>query len=132
MLIQIKALKMLKDVVIEVDKVVLYGPNGAGKSTVIHLLLLALTKLSVRQYYSSDVLPGPVLEKAETVVKFGKFQVEIGRYNLYARSDDGSWWSSPVTSSDGWGQGLVVWHIDGFNSLLEMLRLTAGLCSGLP
>jgi ABC-type branched-subunit amino acid transport system ATPase component len=89
MLIQIKALKKLKDVVIEGKKVVLYGPNGAGKSTVIHLLLLALTKLSVRQYYSSDVLPGPVLEEAEAVVKFGKFQVEISRYNLSAKSDDG-------------------------------------------
>jgi energy-coupling factor transporter ATP-binding protein EcfA2 len=112
MLIQIKTLKMLKDVVIEGDKVILYGPNGAGKSTVIHLLLLALTKLSAGRYYNSDVLPGPVLEETEAVVKFGKFQVEIGRYNLSAKSDDGSWWSSPVTSSDGWKQELVVWHID--------------------
>jgi ABC-type arginine transport system ATPase subunit len=112
MLIQIKALKMLKDVVIEGEKVVLYGPNGAGKSTVIHLLLLALTKLSAGRYYKGDVLPGPVLEEAEAVVKFGKFQVEISRYNLSAKSDDGSWWSSPVTSSDGWKQELVVWHVD--------------------
>jgi ABC-type molybdenum transport system ATPase subunit/photorepair protein PhrA len=70
MLIQIKALKMLKDVVIEGEKVVVYGPNGAGKSTVIHLLLLALTKLSAGRYYNGDVSPGPVLEEAEAVVKF--------------------------------------------------------------
>jgi hypothetical protein len=69
MLIQIKTLKMLKDVVIEGDKVVLYGPNGAGKSTVIHFLLLALTKLSAGRYYNSDVLPGPALERAEAVVE---------------------------------------------------------------
>ncbi len=112
MLIQIKALKTLRDVVIEGDKVVLYGPNGSGKSTVIHFLLLALTKLSAGQYYNSDVLPRPVLERAEAVVKFRKFHVEIGGYNLSAKSDDGKLWSSPVTSSDGWGQGLVVWHID--------------------
>ena len=112
MLIQIKALKMLKDVVIEGEKVVLYGPNGSGKSTVIHLLLLALTKLSAGRYYNGDVLPGPVLQEAGAVVKFGKFQVEIGRYNLSAKSDDGSWWSNPVTSPDGWRQELVVWHID--------------------
>jgi hypothetical protein len=36
----------------------------------------------------------------------------ISGYNLSAKSDDGSWWSSPVTSPDGWGQDLVVWHID--------------------
>jgi ABC-type arginine transport system ATPase subunit len=112
MLIQIKTLKTLKDVVIEGDKVVLYGPNGSGKSTVIHFLLLALTKLSTGRYYNSDVLPGPVLERAEAVVKFREFHVEISRYNLSAKSDDGKLWSSPVTSSDGWGQGLVVWHID--------------------
>ncbi|MCC6032299.1 MAG: AAA family ATPase [Pyrobaculum sp.] len=129
MLIQIKALKMLKDVVIEGDKVVLYGPNGSGKSTVIHFLLLALTKLSAGQYYNSDVLPGPVLEKAEAVVQFrkfrvepldraravvsfGTFQVDIDGYNLSARRDDGSRWSSTVTSPDGWGQDLVVWHVD--------------------
>jgi hypothetical protein len=112
MLIQIKALKTLRDVVIEGDKVVLYGPNGSGKSTVIHFLLLALTKLSAGRYYNSDVLPGPVLERAEAVVKFREFHVEISRYNLSAKSDDGKLWSSPVTSSDGWGQGLVVWHID--------------------
>jgi len=112
MLIQIKTLKMLKDVVIEGKKVVLYGPNGAGKSTVIHLLLLALTKLSVRHYYSSDVLDWQDLAKVEAVVKFRKFQVEISGYNLSAKSDDGSWWSSPVTSSDYWGHELVVWHID--------------------
>jgi ABC-type arginine transport system ATPase subunit len=111
-LIQIKALKTLRDVVIEGDRVVLYGPNGSGKSTVIHLLLLALTKLSAGQYYNSDVLPRPVLERAEAVVKFRKFHVEISGYNLSAKSDDGSWWSSPVTSPDGWRQGLVVWHID--------------------
>jgi ABC-type molybdenum transport system ATPase subunit/photorepair protein PhrA len=70
MLVQIKALKTLRDVVIEGDKVVLYGPNGSGKSTVIHLLLLALTKLSAGQYYNSDVLSRPVLEEAEAVVKF--------------------------------------------------------------
>jgi hypothetical protein len=99
-------------VVIEGDKVVLYGPNGSGKSTVIHFLLLALTKLSTGRYYNSDVLPGPVLERAEAVVKFREFHVEISRYNLSAKSDDGKLWSSPVTSSDGWGQGLVVWHID--------------------
>jgi hypothetical protein len=110
--IQIKALKTLRDVVIEGDKVVLYGPNGSGKSTVIHFLLLALTKLSAGQYYNSDVLPRPVLERAEAVVKFRKFHVEISGYNLSAKSDDGKLWSSPVTSSDGWGQGLVVWHID--------------------
>jgi len=92
--------------------VVLYGPNGSGKSTVIHFLLLALTKLSAGQYYNSDVLPGPVLERAEAVVKFRKFHVEISGCNLSAKSDDGKLWSSPVTSSDGWGQGLVVWHID--------------------
>ncbi len=112
MLIQIKALKMMKDVVIEGDKVVLYGPNGAGKSTVIHLLLLALTKLSAGRYYNGDVLPGLVLERARVVVNFGMFQVNIGGYNLSARRDDGSWWSSTVTSPDGWGQDLVVWHID--------------------
>ena len=112
MLIQIKALKTLRDVVIEGDKVVLYGPNGSGKSTVIHFLLLALTKLSAGQYYNSDVLPGPVLERAEAVVKFRKFHVEISGCNLSAKSDDGKLRSSPVTSSDGWGQGLVVWHID--------------------
>ena len=112
MLIQIKALKTLRDVVIEGDKVVLYGPNGSGKSTVIHFLLLALTKLSAGQYYNSDVLPRPVLERAEAVVKFRKFHVEISGYNLSAKSDDGKLWSSPVTSSDYWGQGLVVWHID--------------------
>jgi len=111
-LIQIKALKTLRDVVIEGDKVVLYGPNGSGKSTVIHFLLLALTKLSAGQYYNSDVLPRPVLERAEAVVKFRKFHVEISGYNLSAKSDDGKLWSSPVTSSDYWGQGLVVWHID--------------------
>jgi ABC-type arginine transport system ATPase subunit len=111
-LIQIKALKTLRDVVIEGDKVVLYGPNGSGKSTVIHLLLLALTKLSAGQHYNSDVLPRPVLERAEAVVKFRKFHVEISGYNLSAKSDDGKLWSSPVTSPDGWGQGLVVWHID--------------------
>jgi hypothetical protein len=111
-LIQIKALKTLKDVVIEGDKVVLYGPNGSGKSTVIHFLLLALTKLSAGQYYNSDVLPRPVLERAEAVVKFRKFHVEISGYNLSAKSDDGELWSSPVTSSDSWGQGLVVWHVD--------------------
>jgi len=59
-LIQIRVLKTLRDVVIEGGKVVLYGPNGSGKSTVIHLLLLALTKLSAGQYYNSDVLPRPV------------------------------------------------------------------------
>jgi len=112
MLIQIKTLKMLKDVVIEGDKVVLYGPNGSGKSTVIHFLLLALTKLSAGQYYNSDVLPGPVLERARVVVNFRMFQVDIDGYNLSARRDDGSWWSSPVTSSDGWKQELVVWHVD--------------------
>ncbi len=129
MLIQIKTLKMLKDVVIEGDKVVLYGPNGSGKSTVIHFLLLALTKLSAGRYYNSDVLPGPVLEEAEAVVRFKKsraeqldrarvvvsfrmFQVDIDGYNLSARRDDGSRWSSTVTSPDGWGQDLVVWHID--------------------
>jgi energy-coupling factor transporter ATP-binding protein EcfA2 len=112
MLIQIKTLKMLKDVVIEGDKVVLYGPNGSGKSTVIHFLLLALTKLSAGQYYNSDVLPGPVLERAEAVVNFRMFQVDIDGYNLSARRDDGSRWSSTVISPDGWGQGLVVWHID--------------------
>ncbi len=112
MLIQIKALKTLRDVVIEGDKVVLYGPNGSGKSTVIHFLLLAFTKLSAGQYYNSDVLPRPVLERAEAVVKFRKFHVEISGYNLSAKSDDGKLWSSPVTSSDGWGQGLVVWHVD--------------------
>jgi len=111
-LIQIKALKTLRDVIIEGDKVVLYGPNGSGKSTVIHLLLLALTKLSAGQYYNSDVLPRPVLERAEAVVKFRKFRVEISGYNLSAKSDDGKLWSNPVTGSDGWGQGLVVWHID--------------------
>jgi ABC-type molybdenum transport system ATPase subunit/photorepair protein PhrA len=111
-LIQIKALKTLRDVVIEGDKVVLYGPNGSGKSTVIHFLLLALTKLSAGQYYNSDVLPRPVLERAEAVVKFRKFHVEISGYNLSAKSDDGKLWSSIVTSPDGWGQGLVVWHID--------------------
>jgi ABC-type arginine transport system ATPase subunit len=111
-LIQIKALKTLRDVVIEGDKVVLYGPNGSGKSTVIHFLLLALTKLSAGQYYNSDVLPRPVLERAEAVVKFRKFHVEISGYNLSAKSDDGKLWSSPVTSSDGWGQALVAWHID--------------------
>jgi energy-coupling factor transporter ATP-binding protein EcfA2 len=110
--IQIKALKTLRDVVIEGDKMVLYGPNGSGKSTVIHFLLLALTKLSAGQYYNSDVLPRPVLERAEAVVKFRKFHVEISGYNLSAKSDDGKLRSSPVTSSDGWGQGLVVWHID--------------------
>ncbi|MFZ8842395.1 MAG: AAA family ATPase [Pyrobaculum sp.] len=112
MFIQIKALKTLRDVVIEGDKMVLYGPNGSGKSTVIHFLLLALTKLSAGQYYNSDVLPRPVLERAEAVVKFRKFHVEISGYNLSAKSDDGKLRSSPVTSSDGWGQGLVVWHID--------------------
>jgi ABC-type molybdenum transport system ATPase subunit/photorepair protein PhrA len=56
-LIQIKALKTMRDVVIEGDKVVLYGPNSSGKSTVIHLLLLALTKLSAGRYYNSDA-PG--------------------------------------------------------------------------
>jgi energy-coupling factor transporter ATP-binding protein EcfA2 len=112
MLIQIKALKMLKDVVIEGDKVVLYGPNGSGKSTVIHFLLLALTKLSAGQYYNSDVLPGPVLERARVVVNFRMFQVDINGYNLSARRDDRIWWSSPVTSSDGWKQELVVWHVD--------------------
>ena len=112
MFIQIKALKTLRDVVIEGDKVVLYGPNGSGKSTVIHFLLLALTKLSAGRYYNSDVLPRPVLERAEAVVKFRKFHAEISGYNLSAKSDDGKLWSSPVTSSDGWGQGLVVWHID--------------------
>jgi energy-coupling factor transporter ATP-binding protein EcfA2 len=130
MLIQIKTLKMLKDVVIEGDKVVLYGPNGSGKSTVIHFLLLALTKLSAGQYYNSDVLPGPVLERAgavvqfrkfraereldraSVVVSFGMFQVNIDGYNLSAKRDDGSRWSSTVTSPDGWGQDLVVWHVD--------------------
>ena len=129
MLIQIKTLKTLKDVVIEGDKVVLYGPNGSGKSTVIHFLLLALTKLSAGRYYNSDVLPGPVLERAEAVVQFEKFraepldraravvsfrmfQVDIDGYNLSARRGDGSGWSSTVTSPDGWGQGLVVWHVD--------------------
>jgi ABC-type arginine transport system ATPase subunit len=111
-LIQIKALKTLRDVVIEGDKVVLYGPNGSGKSTVIHFLLLAITKLSAGQYYNSDMLPRPVLERAEAVVKFRKFHVEISGYNLSAKSDDGKLWSSPVTSSDGWGQDLVAWHID--------------------
>jgi hypothetical protein len=94
------------------SKIILYGPNGAGKSTVIHFLLLALTKLSAGQYYNSDVLPGPVLERAGAVVSFGMFQVDIDGYNLSARRDDGSRWSSTVTSSDGWGQELVVWHID--------------------
>jgi len=108
MLIQIKALKMLKDVVIEGDKVVLYGPNGAGKSTVIHLPPLALTEFSAGQYYNSDVLPRPVLERAEAVVKFRELQVEIGGYNLSARRDGGSWWRSTVTSPVGWGQVLVV------------------------
>ena len=112
MFVQIKALKTLRDVVIEGEKVVLYGPNGAGKSAVIHLLLLALTKLSARRYYDGDALPGPALEGAEAVVKFGRFQVEIGGYNLSARRDDGSSWGSAVTSPDGWGQDLVVWHID--------------------
>jgi hypothetical protein len=110
--VQIKALKTLRDAVIEGEKVVLYGPNGAGKSAVIHLLLLALTKLSARRYYDGDVLPGPALERAEAVVKFGRFQVEIGGYNLSAKRDDGSSWGSAVTSPDGWGQDLVVWHID--------------------
>lgn len=129
MLIQIKTLKMLKDMVIEGDKVVLYGPNGAGKSTVIHFLLLALSKLSTGRYYNSDVLPGPVLERARAVVRFKKsqaepldraravvsfrmFQVYINGYNLFAKRDDGSWLRSTVTSPDGWGQELVVWHID--------------------
>jgi energy-coupling factor transporter ATP-binding protein EcfA2 len=111
-LIQVKALKTLRDVVIEGDKVVLYGPNGSGKSTVIHFLLLALTKLSAGQYYNSDVLPGPVLERARVVVNFRMFQVDINGYNLSARRDDRIWWSSPVTSSDGWKQELVVWHVD--------------------
>ena len=130
-LIQIKALKTMRDMVIKGDKVVLYGPNSSGKTTVIHLLLLALTKLSAGQYYNSDVLSGLALEKAEAVVKFRKLQVEIGGYNLPARRDDWSWWRSTVTSTDGWGQVLVVWHIDGFNSLLEM-QPTAGLCFVLP
>ena len=112
MLIQIKTLKMLKDVVIEGDKVVLYGPNGSGKSTVIHFLLLALTKLSAGRYYNSDVLPGPVLDRARVVVNFRMLQVDVDGYNLSARRVDGSRWSSTVTSPDGWGQDLVVWHID--------------------
>jgi ABC-type molybdenum transport system ATPase subunit/photorepair protein PhrA len=94
-LVQIKALKTLRDVVIEGDKVVLYGPNGSGKSTVIHFLLLALTKLSAGQHYNSDVLPRPVLERAEAVVKFRELQVEIGGYNLSARRDDGSCGGAP-------------------------------------
>jgi ABC-type molybdenum transport system ATPase subunit/photorepair protein PhrA len=32
--LQIKALKALRDVAIDGEKVVLYGPNGAGKSTI--------------------------------------------------------------------------------------------------
>ena len=51
--------------------------------------------------------------------------MEIGGYNLSARRDDGSWWRSTVTSPDGRGQVLVVWHIDGFNYLLEMPRRRA-------
>ncbi len=119
-LIQIKTLKTMRDVVIEGDKVVLYGPNGSGKSTVIHFPPLALTEFSAGQYYNSDVLSGQALERAEAVVKFRELQVEIGGYNLSARRDDGRWWRSTVTSPGGWGQVLVVWHIDGFNSLLEM------------
>jgi ABC-type molybdenum transport system ATPase subunit/photorepair protein PhrA len=42
-LIQIKALKTMRDMVIEGDKVVLYGLNSSGKSTVIHFPPLALT-----------------------------------------------------------------------------------------
>jgi len=89
-LIQVKALKTLRDVVIEGDKVVLYGPNGSGKSTVIHFPPLALTEYSAGQYYNSDVLSGLALERAEAVVKFRELQVEIGGYNLSARRDDGS------------------------------------------
>ncbi len=116
-LTQIKALKTMRDMVIEGDKVVLYGPNSSGKSTVIHFPPRALTEFSAGQHYNSDVLSGLALERAEAVVKFRKLQVEIGGYNLPAKSDDGSWWRSTVTSPDGWGQVLVVWHIDGFNSL---------------
>jgi hypothetical protein len=125
-LIQIKALKTMRDMVIKGDKVVLYVPNSSGKSTVIHFPPLALTEFSAGQYYNSDVMSGLALERAEAVVKFRELQVEIGGYNLSARRDDGSWWRSTVTSPDGWGQVLVVWHIDGFNSLLEMLVLDCG------
>ncbi len=60
-LIQIKALKTMRDMVIERDKVVLYGPNRSGKSTVIHFPHLALTEFSAGQYYNSDVLSGLAL-----------------------------------------------------------------------
>jgi predicted ATPase len=86
-LIQIKALKTMRDIVIEGDKVVLYGPNSSGKSTVIHFPPLALTEFSASQYHNSDVLPGLTLEKAKAVVKFREHQVEIGGYNLSARRD---------------------------------------------
>ena len=114
----------MRDVVIEGDKVVLYGPNGSGKSTVIHFPPLALTEFSAGQYYDSDVLSGLALERAEAVVKFRELQVEIGGYNLSARRDDGSWRRSTVTSPDGWGQVMVVWHIDGFNSLYGDVAMT--------
>jgi energy-coupling factor transporter ATP-binding protein EcfA2 len=110
--LQIKTLKALRDVIAEGEKIVLYGPNGAGKSTVIHLLLLALTKLSARQYYDSDVLPGDVLNKGEAIIKFKDFEIHINGYQLIAKKG-GYTWKSVVTSSDDvWNQELVVWHVD--------------------
>jgi energy-coupling factor transporter ATP-binding protein EcfA2 len=111
MFLQIKKLKVLKDTVIEGEKVVLYGPNSGGKSTIIHLLLLALSKLSSKRYYSSAVLPKRELDEAEAVVKFREFQVEIRGDAFTARVGDAEWKSS-VTSGDSWGRDLVVWHID--------------------
>lgn len=112
----ITRLKMLRDVAVEGDKLVLYGPNGMGKSSIIHTLLLVLSKASSKVYYNHNVLPSPALRNARVSVKFEDYVIEISEGRIFMERG-GAKWESYATSGDAWGQDLVVWHVDEYKAV---------------
>lgn len=109
----VKRLKMLKDVELEGEKVVLFGPNGSGKSTLIHFLMLTLSLLGDRPHYSQNVLPQQVLREAEAVVYLSEERIEVSKGHLAFRGI-----STPLTAGGGLRvYGWVIWHVDEWKAV---------------